>query len=62
MKMLQKHQENYSEYSIKISKEMNIGLIFIIAINLVKTRLYIINVKSCFIVYNVHNKILLLVV
>ncbi len=41
---------------------MNVELIFIIEImKLVKTRLYIINLKSCFIMYNIHNKMLLLV-
>ncbi len=50
-----------SEYSIKISLEMKVELFFIISVFSVKTRLYIPNLKSCFIMYNIHNKTLLLV-
>jgi len=40
---------------------MKVELFFIISVFSVKTRLYIPNLKSCFIMYNIHNKTLLLV-
>ena len=57
-----KHQIVNFRIFYKISLEMKVQLLFIIAIlNFRKTRLYISNLKSCFIMYNIYNKTLLLV-